>query len=155
MPELRIQPMSEEHLDDAADLLAERHDGHRKAEALLPEAVNFRDEIARELEDGSGAVALDGATMVGYLAGRRREDQVGPHVWSYIAGQAARDPELVRDLYAAAAAAWVDVGLTRHFVYVPALPELIEPWFRLSFGASAALATRETESATAPQNGVG
>ena len=64
--------------------------------------------------------------------------------WSYVAGHATREPELVRDLYAAAAANWVDAGLTRHFVYVPARAELIEPWFRLSFGASAALATRQT-----------
>ena len=33
-------------------------------------------------------------------------------------------------------ARWVDAGLTRHFVFVPALPDLVDPWFRLSFGGS-------------------
>ena len=41
-------------------------------------------------------------------------------------------------------ARWVEAGLARHFFYVPALPELVDPWFRLSFGASSALAMRET-----------
>jgi predicted N-acetyltransferase YhbS len=144
MPALEIQPFTEAHLDAAAVLLAERHARHRGVEPLLPEAVDFREQIARELDGGTGVVAVEGDELVGYLVGARRDEWVGPHVWSYIAGQAVRDPELVRDLYAAAATAWVEAGLTRHFVYVPALPELIDPWFRLSFGASAALATRET-----------
>ena len=144
MPALEIQPFADVHLDAAADLLAERHVRHRLVEPLLPEAVDFREQIARELDGGTGVAVLEGGQMVGYLVGARRTDQVGPHVWSYIAGHAVRDPELARDLYAAAAAAWVEEGLTRHFVYVPALPELIAPWFRLSFGASAALAIRET-----------
>src|SRR5262249_11989914 len=80
----------------------------------------------------------------GYLLGQGREDQIGPHVWSYVAGHAVREPELIRDLYAVAADRWVADGLTRHFVYVPAIRELVEPWLRLSFGISAALAARDT-----------
>jgi GNAT superfamily N-acetyltransferase len=34
--------------------------------------------------------------------------------------------------------------LTRHFVFVPAIRHLVEPWLRLSFGISGALAARET-----------
>ena len=89
-------------------------------------------------------VALEGDEVVGYLVGKRREDHVGPHVWSFIAGHAVREPELTRDLYAAVAGDWVDAGVTRHFAYVRYLPDLVDPWFRLSFGASAALAARET-----------
>ena len=139
-----IRPFAEDHLDDAARLLAARHARHRAVEPLLPTDVDFRDQIERERDDLGGVVAVADGETVGYLLGRRREDKVGPHVWSYIAGHAVDDPELVRDLYAAAAAGWVEAGLTRHFVYVPALPELVDPWFRLSFGASAALAARET-----------
>jgi len=51
----------------------------------------------------------------------------------------------VRDLYRVAARRWVADGIVRHFVFVPAMPTLIEPWFRLSFGASAALAARSTD----------
>jgi ribosomal protein S18 acetylase RimI-like enzyme len=147
-----IVPFSAAHLDGAAALLAERHARHRAAEPLLPDATDFRAQIEREWEtDGAGgAAAVDGGEVVGYLIGQRREDPIGPHVWSHLAGQALREPELVRDLYRLAAKRWVEDGLTRHFVFVPALPDLVDPWFRLSFGASAALAARET----APQEAV-
>ncbi len=151
-----IVPLAEEHLDGAAALLAARHARHRAAEPLLPEAGDYRAQVAQEwqAEGASGAAAIAGEEVAGYLVGRRREDQVGPHVWSYIAGHAAWEPELVRDLYAVAARRWVESGLTRHFVYVPTLPELVDPWFRLSFGASAALAMRETAPAPPVDAGV-
>src|SRR6476619_4329051 len=139
-----IAPFADEHLEGAARLLAERHARHRAAEALLPAEVDFAAEIEKERDELPGVVALQGDEVVGYLVGKRREDHVGPHVWSFIAGHAAREPELTRDLYAAVAGDWVDAGVTRHFSYVPYLPDLIDPWFRLSFGASAALAARET-----------
>jgi predicted N-acetyltransferase YhbS len=139
-----IVPFHDEHLEGAVRLLAERHARHRKAEPLLPGDVDFAAELEKERDELPGVVALEGDEVVGYLVGRRREDHVGPHVWSYIAGHAVREPELTRDLYGAAAGAWVDAGLTRHFVYFPYRPELVDPWFRLSFGASSALAAQET-----------
>ena len=149
-----IVPFADEHLDHAATLLAERHARHRAAEQLLPDTVDFREQISREREDGSGVVAVACGAVVGYLLGRRREDEIGPHAWSDVAGHAVRETELVRDLYGAAAARWVEAGLTRHFVSVPALPELVDPWFRLSFGASAALAMRETAPFPASESDV-
>jgi GNAT superfamily N-acetyltransferase len=141
---VEIRPFADEHLDGAARLLAERHERHRAVEPLLPDDLDFRTEIEKERDELGGVVALEGDEVVGYLVGGRREDKIGPHVWSHVAGHAVRDPELTRDLYAAAAGSWVDAGLTRHFVFVPALPDLVDPWFRLSFGASAALAARAT-----------
>jgi GNAT superfamily N-acetyltransferase len=140
---VEIRPFADEHLDGAARLLAERHERHRTAEPLLPAEVDFAAEIEKERDELGGAVALQGGEVVGYLLGARH-DRGGPHVRSSIAGHAVRDPEVVRDLYALAAAGWVDAGLRYHFVFVPAIPELIDPWFRLAFGASAALAARET-----------
>jgi GNAT superfamily N-acetyltransferase len=63
-----------------------------------------------------------------------------------IGGQALEgDAERLRDLYAAAAGEWVDAGHQRHAAFVPiSEPELLDAWFRLSFGASGALAMRET-----------
>jgi predicted N-acetyltransferase YhbS len=139
-----IVPFADEHLDGAVRLLGERHARHREAEPLLPAGVDLREQVERERDELAGVAAIEGGEVVGYLLGARREDHLGAHVWSYIAGHAVRDPELVRDLYAAAAEQWVEAGLTRHFVYVPALPELVDPWFRLSFGASAALGARRT-----------
>ncbi len=146
MARLEIVPFADEHVDSAAALLAERHARHRDVEPLLPTGLDFGALVLAEWETSgsSGAVALDDGDVVGYLIGQHRDDAIGPHVWSTVAGHAVRMPEVVRDLYRLAASRWVDDGLTRHFVFVPTLQELIDPWFRLSFGASAALAMRET-----------
>src|SRR5262249_45617762 len=63
-----------------------------------------------------------------------------------IAGQAIEgDREAMRDLYAAAAERWVDEGHARHAAFVPSHDaELVDAWFRLTFGDSAMLALRET-----------
>jgi GNAT superfamily N-acetyltransferase len=144
-------PFDETHIPGAAGLLAERHAAHRCLEPLLPNVADFEQQVANEFAGATGAAALVGADVVGYLIGKRQEDPLGPHVWSGIAGQATREPELVRDLYAEAATTWVADGLMRHFVFVPATAELLDPWFRLSFGASAALAVRETTASDANQ----
>jgi hypothetical protein len=153
MPDLEIRPFSDGHLDDAARLLAARHERHRQAEPLLPEVTDFRAEIEREWrEDGaSGVAALSGDQLVGYLVASPRRFGSATDTWMVvgIAGHAvARNAELVRDLYAAAASAWVDAGHTRHGAFVPtADASLLDAWFRLSFGASGALAMRETAAA--------
>jgi GNAT superfamily N-acetyltransferase len=144
MSRLTFVTFAEAHIAGAARLLAERHAAHRLLEPLLPPVSDFGRQVADEFEDATGTAAIAGGEVVGYLIGKRREDEIGPHVWSGLAGHAATDPELVRDLYAKAASAWVDAGLTRHFVFAPASPEFLGPWFRLTFGASGALAIRET-----------
>jgi len=146
MSRLTFVAFAETHIAGAARLLAERHAAHRLLEPLLPPVSDFGRQVAGEFEDATGAAAIAGGEVVGYLIGKRREDEIGPHVWSGLAGHAASDPELVRDLYAKAAQAWVDAGLTRHFVFAPSSPEFLGPWFRLTFGASAALAIRETSA---------
>jgi GNAT superfamily N-acetyltransferase len=136
---LKIVPFAEGHLDDAAALLAERHARHRKAEPLLPADVDFRAQVESEwsVEGASGVISDHG-----YLFARpwRGWMTVG------IGGHAIRgEREHARDLYAAAAAAWFDAGEREHAVFVPSNDgELIDAWFRLSFGASAVLAMRET-----------
>lgn len=146
MARLELTAFADEHVEPAAALLAERHARHRAGEPLLPDVRDFRAQVerSRAAEGASGAVGLRGGEVVGYLLGGRREDPLGAHLWVDVAGFAVREPEVARDLYAAAARRWVEEGLTRHFVFVPALPDLIDPWFRLTFGASAALAARET-----------
>ena len=141
---LDIVEFAEEHLDAAAELLAERHARHRAAEPLLP-AVDFRAQIESEwrIDGANGVFASSGGEAVGYLFGRPQA-----HGWFTvgIGGHALRgDAEQARDLYTAAAAAWVDAGHTVHAVFVPASEvALVDAWFRLSFGASAVLAMRET-----------
>jgi GNAT superfamily N-acetyltransferase len=144
MRALQIHPLSETHLAGAARLLEERHARQRAAEALLPGGGDFRAHIERALSaDGAaGAVALVDGDVGAYLIGSPQDDgssEVG------LAGCAAREPELIRDLYEHLGSNWVAAGLDRHRVYVPATDAgLVDAWFRLAFGLQFTYAVRET-----------
>jgi GNAT superfamily N-acetyltransferase len=145
MAGLEIVPFNDAHLDDAAALLAARHERHREAELLLPGDVDFRAEIEKEWrpEGASGVFAGDA-----YVIGAASEFAGISWLRVGIAGQAIEgDRERMRDLYAAAAQQWVDQGHTKQAVFVPSYDrELVDAWFRLGFGGSATLAMRETRS---------
>ena len=144
MPALEVVPFAEEHLDAAAELLAARHARHREAEPLLPRDVDVRAELEREWrqEGASGVFAGDA-----YLLAAPQKYPTGTWMRVGVAGQAIEgDPERIRDVYAAAAQRWVDAGHTKHSVFAPSYDRaLVDAWFRLSFGASATLALRETD----------
>jgi GNAT superfamily N-acetyltransferase len=146
MPGLEIHPFSEEHLDSAAALLEARHRRHREAEPLLGNDKDFRAEVETLLgtAESSGVVGTRNGRVVAYLLGIRKADSVwGANVWVEPAGQAAEEPEDVRDLYADAAARWVGEGRNRHYAVVPAPDDgLVEAWYRLSFGQQHALGAR-------------
>lgn len=152
MRELDVQPFSKEHIDEAAALLEERHDRQRAVEPGLPANVDYRAEIQTlwDAKERSGAVAIRDGELDGYLLGTHREDETwGANVWVELAGHAVREPELVRDLYAAAADEWVARGWSAHYALVPATdPELVDAWFRLSFGAQHAAGIQETPGST-------
>ncbi len=138
-----VVPFADEHLDAAAALLAARHARHRKVEPLLPQLADPRGAVegAWREEGASGVFAFDAYVIASPMT-------VADLTWMRVgvAGQAIEgDRERMRDLYAAAAQRWVDEGHTRHAVFVPSFDnELVDAWFRLSFGASAVLAMRET-----------
>src|SRR5262245_21118103 len=159
MPELLIQPFSEEHIADAASLLEERHARHRAVEPGLPSKVDYRAEIEAlwALDERSGTVAIRNGELVGYLLGAHRDvESWGSNIWVEYAGHAVREPEIVRDLYAVAAGEWASRGRDAHYALVPATDaELVDAWFRLSFGAQHAAAIQETpESLPAPPSHV-
>jgi len=144
-----IRPFAEADLPAAARLLAERHKEHRKRHPLLP--AEYEDEQVAvvevtalwESESASGAVLLEGDDVTGYVLGSPKPSPVwGPNVWIEAAGQAVREPEHIRDLYAAAATKWVDDGRTAQYVLVPDDAELVDAWFRLGFGSQHAHAVR-------------
>ena len=153
MPELEVQPFSEEHIDGAAALLAERHDRQRAVEPGLPANIDFRTEIEAlwAMEERSGAAAIREGELVGYLLGAHRADgHWGDNIWVEYAGHAVREQELVRDLYAVAAEEWFARGRDKHYALVPATdPELVDAWFRLSFGVQHAAGIQETPEVTA------
>jgi ribosomal protein S18 acetylase RimI-like enzyme len=154
MPGLAIEPFSEEHVDDAARLLTERHRRHREAEPLLTEPADYRAEVETLWQgaEASGAVGTRDGRVVGYLLGARKDDDVwGPNVWVDPAGHAVEDAEELRDLYAAAAARWVDEGRTRHYAVAPASDgTLLQAWYRLSFGQQQAFGAMEIPDAEMP-----
>ena len=147
---LDVTPFRDEHLGDAAVLLAERHVRHRTLEPLL--SPSFEDEdVARaeieqawQAEGAAGSAALSDGRVVGFMVGAPRPGTAwGPNVFVEPGGHAAEDPEVVRDLYAHAAARWVDGGSTSHYAIVPADPSLLDAWSRLGFGQQQGLGIRE------------
>ncbi len=130
---MAIVPFADEHVDAAAELLAERHERHRSAFPQLPADAQYRAEISALLAEGATGAFTDGAYVIGRSGPKERW---GPNIWVDAAGHAARDPELLRDVWAEAAAGWFEQGLTAHYALVPATdPDLLDAWFRLGFGA--------------------
>ena len=143
MARIETVPFADEHLDAAAELLAVRHARHREAEPLLPELEDPRAAIEAEWRtDGASGVFSERAYLIAAPV------TIRGHTWmrAGIAGQAIDgDWEAMRDVYAAAAQRWVDEGQMQHAVFVPSHDEeLVDAWFRLSFGASGVLALRQT-----------
>ena len=154
MPRLKVMTFSDEHLEDAAELLAARHAGQRRYEPLLPSRFE-RHEAAHEevaaawgTEHATGAIAFRGGRPVGYLIGASRDpEEWGENIWVGLAGHAAANAEDARDLYATAAARWFDEGKRRHYALVPASDAaLIDAWFRVGFGHQQGHGIREVPS---------
>jgi ribosomal protein S18 acetylase RimI-like enzyme len=143
---IELQPVSAVDPARLAPLLEARHRAHRTSEPLLAAAdaeAAVRDVVSREA--ASGVVALRAGKVEGYLVAELRETEFwGRHAWIDYAGHAASDPELVRDMYAAAAPAWIEGGARLHLPMVPALGEMLEPWYRLGFGQMQHEAIRES-----------
>lgn len=113
----------------------------------MPELDDPQAELARvwAAEGTSGAIAVEDGRVAGFLAGRVTESRFwGRHVWVAHAGHAAREPEVVRDLYASTAERWVAEGARLQLALVPAVPELVEPWLRLGFAHMQAHGIRES-----------
>ncbi|WBQ07106.1 GNAT family N-acetyltransferase [Kribbella sp. CA-293567] len=153
-----LRPFGTADLVGAARLLAERQMGHRRRHPLLP--AEYEDPqialaevtAAWETEGASGAALLEGGELVGYLLGAPKASAAwGDNVWVERAGQAVREPEKIRDLYAVAATKWVADGQIAQYVMVPDDAELLDAWFRLGFGAQHAHAVRSAPAAPLPQ----
>jgi GNAT superfamily N-acetyltransferase len=150
-----IVPFSEEHLEGAAALLAERHRAQRLVEPGLdpryeePSAARAEIDALRRVDGASGVAAVAAGDVLGFVLGAPKNASWGPNVWVEPAGHAATQAELVRDLYAAAAERWVAEGRTSHYAIVPATdPALVDAWFRVGFGHQHVHAIQETPSAT-------
>jgi GNAT superfamily N-acetyltransferase len=156
---LVIAEFATEHVEPAGTLLAARHRAQRLVEPLLAPRFEAATTAAAEVgalfeqEGASGAVAFARGLAVGYLLGAPRSGTPwGPNVWVEAAGHAVEEAEVARDLYAHAAARWVEEGRTSQYVVVPATdPALVDAWFRLGFGQQHVHALREAHAGTPAQ----
>ena len=158
--------MADEHLAEAAGLLAARHRADRVVAPMLPARFENPDEAAAVLrdllaEDGmAGVVALRGGKMAGFLCGapvlhpaeylftgfmQPRSADIPPAGFA-VAADAPLD--LLRRLYGEMAVPWVARGLNTHYASAPAHTEWNEGWADLEFGRLVALGVRATARAT-------
>jgi GNAT superfamily N-acetyltransferase len=150
MSRAHVRPFQAGDVPAAGALLAARHRAHRLSCPLL--SPRYEDDSAATAQvaeafaqpGASGAVALQGADIAGFVLGAPKDSPVwGPNVWVDAAGHAAAEPELVRDMYGLASARWVQESRTAHYVLVPASDEdLLRAWYRLGFGQQQAHAVR-------------
>jgi len=128
-----IAPFSEDCVEVAAALLAERHERQRETFPQLPADLDYAAEIRALLAEGATGAFTDGAYVLGRAGAA---DLWGPNMWVDAAGHASREPELLRDVWAYAAAGWYEQGVRAHYTLVPATDtSLLDAWFRLGFGA--------------------
>ena len=145
MPSAPDSPTFRDRTSTLRRFLEARHERHRRAEPLLPAVTGTSGRTSSERCPPTALRALSRCVdgdVAAYLIGSPQHDgssEVG------LAGCAAREPELIRDLYEQLGSSWVAAGLDRHRVYVPAADAgLVDVWFRLAFGLQFTYAVRET-----------
>ena len=142
MARLEIRDLSDDMLNGAGRMLADRHRAQRRHEPALDGAfedpTTAKGAIAGLLaaDPMTALAAVRGNEVVGYLVGAPRDpERWGPNIWIEGSGHAGTDVEAVRALYAAAAGDWVAAGRPLHHVIVPASDDvLVDAWFSMGFG---------------------
>ncbi|MFN8664164.1 MAG: GNAT family N-acetyltransferase [Thermomicrobiales bacterium] len=160
--------MADEHLAEAAELLAARHRADRVVAPILP--ARFEDPrevipVLRDLLAGdamTGVAARQEGRMAGFLCGApvlRPADYLFAGFMQPRsadlpdAGYAVADdapPDLLRRLYGEIAAPWVARGINVHFASALARTTWSEQWADMEFGRLVALGVRETGQVAAP-----
>jgi GNAT superfamily N-acetyltransferase len=105
-----------------------------------------------EVDGKIGAEALRDERPAGRLVAALQEDDVrGHHAWSSLVDHGlaeGEDPAIYRDLYAVAGAAWVEAGALDHYVVVPAVQEVLDAWYSLSFAQQQVHGTKTLDPIT-------
>ncbi len=150
---VEIVPFTEQFLDDAAVLLAERHRRDRASAPVLSERFATADgaaavlAAARRQPNAYGVAALRAGRLAGFLVGATDYAPVwGRSAWMRFGSHAlapAEDADLYRDLYAAIAPHWLRLGCFAQYVEMPTGDRAgLDAWFALSFGQQQAYALR-------------
>lgn len=163
MASLELRELTTADVPAAGRLLAERHRVHRLVEPLLSPSYEDRAIAAAEVatalasDDASGAVAVRGDEVIGYLVGAPKAvASWGPNVWVESAGCAVveGEAEVIRDLYAFAARRWVADGRIAHYVLAPSHDRAgVDAWFRLGFGHQHTHGIQKSRPVSLPSGG--
>jgi GNAT superfamily N-acetyltransferase len=145
-----VRPFEAGDIEAAGKLLAARHHAQRLSCPLLSPRYEHEPTATAEvaaayaLPEASGAVALAGGRLAGFLLGAPKTSPLwGSNIWIDAAAHAVTEPDLLRDMYGLAAARWVAESRTAHYALVPTSDvERLRAWYRLGFGQQQALAVR-------------
>ncbi|HET9661423.1 MAG TPA: hypothetical protein VFP05_13890 [Thermomicrobiales bacterium] len=146
---IALASFSHEHLEPAANLLADRHRSDRSTAPELParyEDATAAATVLQELmadDDMTGVAAFRGGRLAGYLLGapvlgsptdswagflQPRSAVMSLAGW---ATEPADSQNLSRVMYAALAERWVANGIAAHYITLPAHADSVEPWLDL------------------------
>lgn len=141
---MNIITFEPKHLEEAAELLAQRHKQERVDCSFLPTVYEQSEMAYKAIKAISekplteGIVAIENGNIIGYMLGTMlAEDYLGDKSqgWIYLPAHAAIDPKIYADMYAVISDNWVREGCLHHFTLVAANNHAVQDeWFSLSFG---------------------
>ena len=149
---IKILPLKESHLEDAAALVSARYRALRGMLPLMPSRFKDPDAILPQLRDlagqAPGVVAMRGSRLAGFLLAYQFPDFRGkPGVYApeWANGAELEDSRRIYEaLYAGLAGRWVDAGYCTHLLSIMANDQDgLEGWRWLGFGLLAADGVRD------------
>jgi len=140
---MKIVEFKHSYIDDAASLLAKRHQNERTVNKELPvkfEEILYAKKAIESLvtKNWIGVAAIKDDQLVGYMIGTIQNDKNRErHTWIQYAGVAIaqeENEELYRELYAVFANEMVNNGSFHHYVMVPSGDaSMLNAWFCSGF----------------------
>ena len=153
-----IMPFNEEHLEDAAALVAVRYREERNLNPILPTRFEDAAAVLPILHDNinrqTGVVARREGKLIGFLTGfmslfREVRTAYIPY-WGHGAGSDTRQ-ETYRVLYASLARHWVANGYFTHIITILAHEHTVsDAWYSLGFGMTTVDAFRDLAPVEGP-----
>jgi len=149
---MEILPLTESHLEDAADLVCTRYRALRERLPLMPARFENPDAILPPLSDlagqAPGVVAIRGSRLSGFLVAYQFPDFRGkPSVYApeWANGAEMEDSRQIYEaLYTEMSARWISTGYSAHLLSIMSNDQDgLEGWRWLGFGLLAADGVRD------------
>lgn len=156
---LKVVPLSEEHLEDAAALACSRYNELRREIPLLPsryaEVSTLLPLLHKIVKSGPGIAAVRQGRLVGFLTGwlmpsfRGRRAVLSPEWGNAVDTENGR--RICEEMYTHISASWVADGYMTHLIgKLPNDRDGIDVWHWLGFGMIAVDALRDLGPAHGP-----